>query len=336
MHIDEFLPDEQDHYYFEDNDRKVKTQFLIDHSRTAISKNNSEDVGFDYSFNPYKGCEHGCVYCYARPTHEYLGFSSGLDFETKIMVKINAPILLEETFRKKSYKPDVIIFSGNTDCYQPIEKKLEITRKALAVCLKYRNPVSLITKNSLVERDIDILKEMAEAKLIKVTLSITSLNRELQRVMEPRTSTPEMRIAVIERLAKNNIPVGVNLAPVIPGLNDEEIPEILKISASAGASFAGYITIRLPYSIKELFIEWLEREHPLKKEKILNRIMEMNKGQLYSSDWGSRFTGEGPFAENIKKIFEISCRKHNLNKRNYRMVTTSFNRNAGEDQLEMF
>ncbi|MDO8550308.1 MAG: radical SAM protein, partial [Ignavibacteria bacterium] len=200
--------------------KNLSTEYFIDDSKTVIAKNDSYDLGFDYSFNPYRGCEHGCIYCYARPSHEFLGFSSGVDFETKIMVKPNGAKLLEDEFKKKNYKPDVIMFSGNTDCYQPIEKKLEITREALKVCLKYCNPVALITKNALIQRDIDILKEMAELKLVSVSLSVTTLDRELARKMEPRTSSPEMRLKTIEALAANNIPVGVNLAPIIPGLND--------------------------------------------------------------------------------------------------------------------
>ena len=210
--------------------KNLSTEYFIDNSKTVIAKNDSYDLGFDYSFNPYRGCEHGCIYCYARPSHEFLGFSSGIDFETKIMIKPNAAKLLEKEFQKKNYKPDVIMFSGNTDCYQPIERKSGITREALKVCLKYFNPVALITKNALIQRDIDILKEMSALKLVSVSLSITSLDRDLARKMEPRASSPEMRLKTIEELAKNNIPVGVNLAPIIPGLNDKEIPEILKAS----------------------------------------------------------------------------------------------------------
>ncbi|HSP89105.1 MAG TPA: radical SAM protein, partial [Ignavibacteriaceae bacterium] len=212
-----------------DQDPEVKnilTEYFLDNSKTVIAKNDSYDLGFNYSFNPYRGCEHGCIYCYARPTHEYLGFSSGVDFETKIMVKPGGAKLLEDEFKKKNYKPEVILFSGNTDCYQPIEKKLGITREALKICLKYGNPAAVITKNALIQRDMDIFKEMAEQKLISITISVTSLDRELARKMEPRTSTPEMRMKTVETLAQNNIPVGVNLAPIVPGLNDKEIPEI--------------------------------------------------------------------------------------------------------------
>ncbi len=336
IHLEVLPEEENDHFETEFADQKVKTEYYVDHSKSVISKNDSKDVGFDYSFNPYRGCEHGCVYCYARPTHEYLGFSSGLDFETKIMVKPDAHLLLEQTFRKKSYKPDVIIFSGNTDCYQPVEKKLKITRKALSVCSSFGNPVSLITKNAMILRDLDILKEMAERNLVSITISVTTLNRELQRRMEPRTSSPEKRLATVETLAENNIPVGVNLAPVIPGLTDEEIPQILKASAEAGAESAGYIILRLPFSNKELFIDWVDKFYPLRKDKILNKLREMNNGQLYNSEWGTRFTGVGVYAENIKNIFNLSCKKYKLNERHYNLDTTSFRRNNDAPQMELF
>ncbi|HSR17689.1 MAG TPA: PA0069 family radical SAM protein, partial [Ignavibacteriaceae bacterium] len=258
LHVEDF-PDEiaEDTPYIihengeEENfpERKIPTQYFIDDSKSVIAKNDSEDLGFENSFNPYRGCEHGCIYCYARPSHEYLSFSAGLDFETKIMVKPNAPKLLEAELKKKSYVPDIIMFSGNTDCYQPLEKKLKLTRGAMKVCLKYRNPVSLTTKNSLVQIDIDVLKEMAELNLVSVCLSITTLDRDLARRMEPRTSSPEKRLETIEVMAKNNIPAGVNIAPVIPGLTDEEIPEILKKSSESGAVFAGHAMLRLPYSV---------------------------------------------------------------------------------------
>ena len=320
---------------WEEDERKIKTIFYKDDSRTIIAKNNSPDVFFDYSFNPYRGCEHGCVYCYARPTHEYLGFSSGIDFETKIMIKENAHELLRKELEKKNYKPKLIMFSGDTDCYQPIERKLKITRQALEVCLEYRNPVALITKNSLVLRDLDILREMAELKIVTVTLSMTTLNKELASKMEPRTSTPERRLMTIEKLAENEIPVGVNVAPIIPGLNDEEIPGILKQSAAHGAIYAGYTLLRLPYSIKELFINWLEREFPDRKEKILNKIKEMRRGKLNESEFGKRFRGEGEQVDTIKKLFRLSCSKYGLNKRVTGLTTSHFRHRSGM-QLEMF
>ncbi len=316
--------------------KNLSTEYFIDNSKTVIAKNESYDLGFDYSFNPYRGCEHGCIYCYARPSHEFLGFSSGIDFETKIMIKPNAAKLLEKEFQKKNYKPDVIMFSGNTDCYQPIERKSGITREALKICLKYFNPVALITKNALIQRDIDILKEMSALKLVSVSLSITSLDRDLARKMEPRASSPEMRLKTIEELAKNNIPVGVNLAPIIPGLNDKEIPEILKATSETGASFAGYIMLRLPYSVKDLFVEWLKREFPLRANKVISSIKSVRGGKLNSSEWGVRFKGEGELADTIKNLFKISCRKYGLNKRDFNLTRKLFKIPSNDNQLKLF
>ncbi|HEY3251372.1 MAG TPA: PA0069 family radical SAM protein, partial [Ignavibacteria bacterium] len=235
----DFNDENIDHEYDVDEVKNIDTKFFRDTTKTILAKNNSPDLSFTYSINPYRGCEHGCIYCYARPTHEYLGFSAGLDFETRIMVKPDAPMLLEEAFMKKSWEPQTIMLSGNVDCYQPVERKLEITRGLLKVFLKFRNPVGIITKNALLQRDIDILKELAELNLVSVTLSVTSLNRELSRKMEPRTSVPKKRLETVEKMRKNNIPCGINLAPIIPGLNDEEIPAILKAASEAGALWAG-------------------------------------------------------------------------------------------------
>jgi DNA repair photolyase len=322
----------EDEYFPE---KKIQTVLYRDESKSIIVKNDSRDVNFDTSINPYRGCEHGCVYCYARPYHEYLGFSSGIDFETKIMVKENAAYLLEQAFRKKSYKPDAIVLSGTTDCYQPVEKKFKITRSILGVCLKYRNPVSLITKNALVLRDLDILKKLAELNLVSVTVSITSLNRELTSKLEPRTSRPEMRLKTVEELAKNNIPVSVNLAPIIPGLNDEEIPAILKESAARGATGAGHIMLRLPYANKDLFIDWLNKHYPGRAGKILGRIRDVRNGKLNSTEWGKRFTGEGEIAEAISRLFYISRDKYGLNKRHIPLTTEHFRREFSE-QISLF
>ena len=324
IYDDEFFPE-----------KKIQTVFLKDESKSIIVKNNSRDVDFTTSLNPYRGCEHGCVYCYARPYHEYLGFSSGIDFESKIMVKENAADLLEQAFRKKSYQPDVIVLSGTTDCYQPVEKKLKITRKILEVCLKYRNPVSVITKNALILRDLDILKKLAEINLTSVTISITSLNRELTGILEPRTSRPELRLKTIEELSKNNIPVSVNLAPVIPGLNDEEIPAILKKAAEKGASGAGHIMLRLPYANKDLFIDWLNKYYPARADKILGRIKSVRKGKLNSTEWGKRFTGEGEIADAINRLFYLSRDKYGLNKRHIPLTTEHFHREVSE-QISLF
>jgi DNA repair photolyase len=336
LNIESFNDDEFDGFYSENNiNKRIPTQYFKDSSKTVISVNDSVDIDFDYSFNPYRGCEHGCIYCYARPSHEFLGFSPGLDFETKIMIKEDAPMLLEKELKKKSYKPDIIIFSGNTDCYQPVESKLKLTRRALEVCLKYRNPVGLITKNALVLRDLDILKEMSKKDFISVTITITSLDKFLISKMEPRTSVPSKRLETIKKLAENKIPVGVNVAPVIPGFNDEEIPSILKAASEMGAEFAGFILLRLPYAVKDIFINWLKIEFPQKSNKIINRIKDIRGGKLNNSEFGKRFSGQGEFAETIKNLFSLSCKKYGLNKRDYRLSVEGFRKKANE-QLEMF
>ncbi|MEO8665543.1 MAG: PA0069 family radical SAM protein [Ignavibacteria bacterium] len=327
--------------YLEDNEedpeKNVATEFFNDHTKTILAKNDSPDLGAGYSINPYRGCEHGCIYCYARPTHEYLGFSSGLDFETKIMVKRDAPILLEEAFRKKGWEPQTIFFSGNTDCYQPVERKLQITRSCLEVFLKYRNPVAIITKNALVQRDIDVLKELSELQLVRVIISITTLKKEIQRKMEPRTSTPQMRLKTLEALSSNGISTGVNVAPVIPGLTDEEIPSILKEAAAHGAKFAGKVVVRLPFAVKDLFSEWVKREFPDRANKIIHRIMDLRGGKLYDSTWGKRMTGEGEWADTIHKIFEASCNKLDLNRDKYSLRKDLFRIPENQtDQLNLF
>ncbi len=324
-----------DEWTAESDEAAPRTQFFRDSSKSILAKNESPDVGFTYDLNPYRGCEHGCVYCYARPSHEYLGFSSGLDFETKIMVKEDAAKLLEEEFSRKSWKPTVVALSGNVDCYQPVERKLGITRQCLQVFLKYRNPVSMITKNALVLRDLDILKELSALNLVSVCLSITTLDNELARRMEPRTSTPEQRLFAIEQLAKAGIPVSVNTAPVIPGLNDEELPSILKEAAKRGASSAGYIMLRLPYSVKGLFIDWLKREYPERAEKVLNRIRDIRNGELNDSDFSTRMKGTGEIASSVEQLFSISCRKFGLNKKRPRLSTDKFLRPAGDRNQEM-
>ncbi len=335
LHIENLIHENDESFMNDSAEKQIQTSYYKDESKTVISKNDSYDLYFNYSFNPYRGCEHGCIYCYARPTHEYLGFSSGIDFESKIIIKKDAASLLEKQLSNKNYKPDIIMLSGNTDCYQPIERKLGITRKALEVCLKYRNPVSIITKSSLVQRDIDLLKEMAELNLISVMISITSLDRELIRKMEPRTSTPEKRLKVVEELSRNKIPVGVNLAPIIPGLNDNEIPEILREASLHGALFAGYTLLRLPFSVKDLFIDWLEREFPERANKILNRIKDIRGGKLNESEFVKRFTGEGELAEMIHNLFEISCKKYGLNRERVKLSIDKF-RNKSAYQLDFF
>jgi DNA repair photolyase len=328
--------DENLEEYFDDieDTKKIQTQFFNDNTKTILAKNDSPDLGFGYSINPYRGCEHGCIYCYARPTHEYLGFSAGLDFETKIMVKRDAAKLLEEAFSKKSWEPQVIMFSGNTDCYQPVERKLNITRSCLEVFLKFRNPLGMITKNALIQKDIPLLKELAQLNLVSVTLSITTLKRDLSRKLEPRTSVPIKRLETINKLASAGIPVGVNTAPIIPGLNDEEIPAILKAASENGAKHAGMVMVRLPYSVKELFTDWINRNYPEKASRIINRIHEIRNGELNNAEWGKRFSGEGVYADHVHDLFKKTCNKYGLNKERRTIRTDLFRRiTPGQEEL---
>src|SRR5687768_66820 len=275
----EYVPDMD--VYDPDEELPPQTMLFRDATKKIIARNDSPDVGFTYSINPYRGCEHGCIYCYARPGHEYFGLSAGLDFETKIFVKTDAAALLRKELAAPKWKGDLIAISGVTDCYQPIERKLKVTRSCLEVLLEYRNPTALITKNHLITRDVDLLKEMAAYDGVGVSVSITSLRNEIQSVMEPRTSVPAKRLAAVEALSKAGIPVNVMIAPVVPGLTDHEIPAIMKAAQDAGARSAGYITLRLPYQVKDLFERWAERHFPDRKDKILNRVRELCGGKLY-------------------------------------------------------
>jgi DNA repair photolyase len=314
--------------------RRRATQFFRDGTKTIISRNNSPDVGFETSLNPYRGCEHGCIYCYARPTHEYLGFSAGLDFETKIMAKTDAPELLCAELESPRWKPQVLVMSGVTDPYQPVEKKLCITRGCLEVLAKFRNPVAIITKNRLVTRDIDLLRELANCNAAAVNISVTSLDPKLQRVLEPRTSSPEARLDAIRQLRAAGIPVGVMVAPIIPGLTDHEVPGILETCAKAGAQFAGYTIVRLPWAVAPLFEHWLEEHFPDRKEKVLGRIRDLRGGEkLNSSKWGARIQGEGVFAEQIRSMFEVACRRAGMNGRP-KLSTSRFRR--AREQLSLF
>jgi DNA repair photolyase len=311
-----------------------ETQFFRDGTKTIIARNNSPDVGFETSINPYRGCEHGCIYCFARPTHEYLGLSAGLDFESKIMVKTDAPRLLEEELSSPKWKPQVLVMSGVTDPYQPVERKLRITRGCLEVLAKFRNPVAIITKNRLVTRDIDLLSELASCHASAVNVSVTSLDPDLQRVLEPRTSSPNARLETVATLRAAGIPVGVMVAPIIPGLTDHEVPRILEACANAGAQFAGYTIVRLPWAIAPLFEHWLEEHFPAKKEKVLQRIRSIRGGtSLNDARWGSRIKGEGIFAEQIRSMFEIGCRRNGMNARP-KLSTAAFRRSTS--QLDLF
>jgi DNA repair photolyase len=310
------------------------TQFFRDGSKTIISRNNSLDVGFETSLNPYRGCEHGCIYCYARPTHEYLGFSTGLDFESKIMVKTDAPELLNKELESPRWEPQTLVMSGVTDPYQPVERKLRITRGCLEVLVKFRNPVAVITKNRLVTRDLDLLGELASFNAAAVNISVTSLDLNLQRLLEPRTSIPSARLDAVAQLRAARIPVGVMVAPIIPGLTDHEVPKILEACAKAGAQFAGYTIVRLPWAVAPLFEHWLEEHFPDRKEKILGRIRDLRgNGKLNNSKWHMRMTGEGIFAEQIASLFEVSCRRAGIGKRP-QLSIASFRRST--TQLDLF
>ena len=288
-------------------ERNPRTQFLRESARSIISRNDSPDISFSASLNPYRGCEHGCPYCYARPYHEYLGFSSGLDFETRIIVKENAAELLREELGSPSWKPEVLALSAITDAYQPVESRLGITRQCLQVLMELRNPVGVITKNHLVTRDLDILAAMAAEGLCSAHISVTSLDPELSRRMEPRASMPAHRLDAIAKLARAGIPTGVVIAPVIPGLNDHEIPAILKAARQAGATRASYSIIRLPHAVKEIFAAWLEEHVPGSADKILERIRDLRGGALHSSKFGERMRGSGFWADQIETIF-YRCR----------------------------
>jgi DNA repair photolyase len=322
----------------EDGDRDASspgTVLFKDTSRSIIAYNDSPDVGFDASVNPYRGCEHGCVYCYARPTHEYLGFSSGLDFESKIMVKEDAPELLRRDLASPKWKPQVLALSGVTDPYQPVERRLGLTRRCLEVLAEFRNPVVIVTKNQLVTRDADLLAELARHKAAAVFVSVTSLDADLARRMEPRASTPERRLAAIGALSRQGIPAGVMVAPVIPALNDHEIPAIVEAAVGAGARYAGFVVVRLPYAVKELFDKWLEHHFPDKKEKVLNRIRAVRGGKLNDPNFETRMRGEGVFAEQIENLFRTSCKRHGIFGRRPDLSTAAFRRSDGR-QLSFF
>ncbi len=325
-------PDPEDE---NDPDRPPRrTLYFRDFTRTIIAHNDSPDVGFESSVNPYRGCEHGCIYCYARPTHEYLGFSAGLDFESRIMVKEDAPELLTAELCKPRWKPQTLVMSGVTDPYQPIERRLQITRGCLEVLARFRNPVAIITKNQLVTRDADLLGELASHQAAAVNFSVTSLDPKLQRVLEPRTSTPRARLEAIRQLRAAGVPVGVMVAPIIPGLTDHEVPAILQACAEAGAQFAGYTVVRLPYAVAPLFERWLEEHFPDRKEKVLGRIRHLRGGaKLNDPRFKSRMRGEGIFAEQIRDLFAAGCKRAGMGER-VKLSAADFRRPTA--QLRLF
>jgi DNA repair photolyase len=302
----------------------VKTEYLPDDSRSIVSENDSPDIPFRYSVNPYRGCAHGCSYCYARPGHEYLGLNAGIDFESKVLVKHRAPELLREWLARDAWQPEPIIFSGVTDCYQPAEREFRLTRGCLEVACEARQPICIITKNALVTRDLDILARMAADRTVSVALSITSLDAQLARVMEPRTSTPAARLRAVRQLADAGVPVRVMVAPIIPGLNDFEMPAVLKAASEAGAQGAGYTVLRLPLAVRPIFLEWLQRTQPLKAAKVESLIRATRGGKLSSSQFRARMRGEGLMAEQIKQTFAVFAKRYGLDGRKAPLESGNF------------
>jgi DNA repair photolyase len=319
----------------EEDDPAPATLFFRDQSRSVLTTNDSPDLPFECSLNPYRGCEHGCVYCYARPTHEYLGLSAGLDFESRIFVKEDAPELLRRELSSKSWRPQNVSIGGVTDPYQPIERRLELTRRCLEVFAEFRNPVSLVTKNALVTRDQDLLEELARVNACMAFISVTTLDPELARVMEPRASAPAARLRAIEELASAGVPVGVMTAPVIPGLTDHEIPAILEAAARAGACTAGYVALRLPFGVKDLFAQWLDHHFPSRKEKILGRLRDMRSGKLSDSEFGQRMTGQGEWAELFAQMYQLHLKRNNLSERGPELSAAAFT-NGRPKQRSLF
>jgi DNA repair photolyase len=317
----------------EDSADSMPTEYYRDATRSIITYNDSPDVSFRASLNPYRGCEHGCIYCYARPSHEYLVLSAGLDFETRIFAKTDAPALLRAELMRKSWEPTMLALSGITDPYQPIERTLHITRGCLEVLAEFRQPVGVVTKNALVTRDLDVLSELARVEAADVALSVTTLEEDLRRVMEPRTSTIERRLDAVARLNAAGVPAGVMIAPVIPGLNDHEVPRLLARAAEAGARFAGYVLLRLPYAVAPLFEDWLERHFPDRKQKVLDRIRDVRGGRLNDPRFGSRMRGGGPFAELIAEVFTKARDRAGIPRRAAPLSTAAFRRPTSQPSL---
>ena len=315
----------------------VRVEAIPDRSRSVVTSNDSPDVGFSHSVNPYRGCQHACAYCYARPTHEYLGFGAGTDFDTRILVKERAPELLEAAFERPSWKGDAVIFSGVTDCYQPLEAKLRLTRRCLEVCARYKNPVGLITKAPLVERDVDVLAELQRVARVHVSLSIPFWDPDRARAIEPFVATPQRRLQAVETLAKAGVSVGVMVAPLIPGLNDEDLARVLEAAKAAGAVRAGYVLLRLPGAVKEVFEARVRAAMPDRADRILHRIRETRGGALYDARFGVRGRGEGAYAEAIEALFDATARRLGLDGGSPEDPPTTFARpEKARRQLELF
>jgi DNA repair photolyase len=313
-----------------------KTEVIFTYPKTVINKVDSPDLSLEYSINPYQGCEHGCIYCYARNTHEYWGYSAGFDFEQKIIVKQNVVEVLEKHFSNKNWEPLPLMVSGNTDCYQPLEKKFEITRSILKTCLKYKHPVGMITKNALILRDTDILQELAKMNLIHVMISITGTDENMRLKLEPRTATYKNRFKVLETLASLKIPCGVMVAPIIPGINNHEIPDVIKNAANSGATSAGYTIVRLNGSIGLIFKDWLTKNFPDRANKVWNQICDSHGGDVNDSRFGVRMKGEGKMAESIKQLFQLSKKQHMKNAKEFEYDLSLFDYRAGSSQLSLF
>ena len=317
--------------------RQIATRAFPDHSRSIINRvADSPDIPFRWTINPYRGCEHGCIYCYARPGHEYLGMSCGLDFESKIMVKLNAAELLKRELARKSWTGEPIVMSGVTDCYQPLEEALRLTRQCLEVLADCRQPVSIVTKNRLVLRDLDVLTELARHRAVHVALSVTTLDPKLARVMEPRTSVPRERLKSIERLAAAGVPVSVMTAPIIPGLNDRELPQLLKAAKEHGAQHAGWVMLRLPHQIKALFLEWLQKHYPDRAPRVESLIRQSRGGDLYDADFSRRMRGSGRHAEAIGSMFKLWSQRYGLDRPLPKLSSESFRRPSRNGQMELF
>lgn len=325
---------------FEDEETQTPLETFLypDKAKSIITRNDSPDIGFEQSINPYRGCEHGCIYCYARPSHAYMNLSAGLDFETKIFYKENAAQLLEKEINKPSYKCQTIVIGSNTDPYQPTENKLKVTRGLLEVLNKYNHPTAIITKNSMIERDLDLLTEMAKKQLIAVAVSVTTLSNSLKATLEPRTSTPKARLKTIHSLAAANIPVRVMAAPLIPMINDMELEKILQQAAEAGAKYASYTLIRLPYEVKDLFKEWLHKHFPDRAERVMNWIRNMRGGKEYDSTFGQRMHGQGELAKLLAQRFYLACKRFKLNQTPAANLATEYfkKRNSCNGQLDLF
>lgn len=318
------------------NGKQVPTRILPDDTKTFINPVDSPDLSMKWTINPYRGCEHGCIYCYARPGHEYLGMSSGLDFETVILAKHNAPTLLRRELAKRSWRGEGITMSGVTDCYQPVERDLEITRKCLEVFVECRQAVGIITKSKLILRDLDLLRKLHEHRAVHVAISITSLDNEIASKMEPRASSPRDRLQTVRELASAGIPVAVMTAPILPGINDREIPALLEAAADAGATSAGWVMLRLPHQIKDLFLEWLQRHFPDRASKVESFIRDMHGGELYDARHFVRQRGQGPMAQQIAATFRLFARKHGLDRPIHALNQEAFRRPSLGGQTELF